>query len=217
MPHICPLPGILQELTDSLIELTLDSIFETDEDYNYIMADPESANCMLNVSATLVREQRNKIQASLERQLEDMSLLSQSLEMVREVLDVMRRHTFSPSCVTGIMHMRFCSLCGGYGNFRPCLFLCINTLQGCFADLAELHSDFTKLTSLMQELSDDLVRELSPEIFTHSYMNQFVLIVQELRGKQDDLTDAVSEAVIVVRAVHTEPWLCSYHAIALLL
>lgn len=192
MPHICPLPGILQELTESLIQLTLDNIFDTDEDYNSIMADPESAKCMLNVSAALVQEQHEKIQSSLETQLEEMSLLSQSLGLGREVLDVMKRYTFSSSCLTGIMRMRYCPVCGGFGNFRPCLFLCINTLQGCFADLAEMHSSFTGFTSAMEKLMDGLEDQFSPIFLGQSYLNQFVLMIQELGKKQDDLTEAVS-------------------------
>ncbi len=201
--HICPLPGILQELTTSLTQLTLDSIFDTDDDYNTIMANPTSAQCMLNMSLALVEEQRNEIQSSLERQLEEMSLLSQSFGLSREVLDVMRHYTFSPSCVAGLVNMRYCPLCAGYGEFRPCLYMCINTLQGCFADMAEMHSDFTQLNSAMEKLAEGLINEFSPEIFTQSYMNQFVVMVQELRKKQEDLTEAVS-------SYNCASHLCSY-------
>ena len=190
--HICPLPGILQELTSALIQAALDHIFDTDEDYSYIMADPESVVCMVNVSAEIVQEQRSKIQSSLERQLEEMSLFSQSLDVVRGVMDVMRHYSLSPSCGTSLMRMRYCSLCGGYGAFRPCLFMCINTLRGCFADLAEIHSNFVGLTAAMQELANDLEDEFAPNIFEQSYMNQFVLMMQELRANEDELRESVS-------------------------
>lgn len=191
MPHLCPLPGILNELTNTLIQLTLDDMFDMNENYNFIMSDPESAACMLNVSTTLVQDQLGKIQSSLEKQLEEMSLLSQSLSLSREVLNVMRRYSFTPSCITALMRMRYCPICSGYGKFRPCLYLCINTLQGCFADLAEMKFSFLELVSSMEELSDSLVDDFSPEVITKSYFNQFVLMIQALGGKHDILNEAV--------------------------
>ena len=192
MPHFCSLPGILQELTENLVQLTLDNMFDMNEDYNYIMNDPDSSRCLLNASMSFIQEQSSAIQSSLENHLEDMSLMSQSLEVARQVLDVMRHYTFTSSCERGLVHMRYCSICGGYGNFRPCLSMCTNTLKGCFADLAEMHSGFTRLIAAMQEVSDDLLNQLSPEHFTDSYMNQFVVMIEELMKKEDDLTEAVS-------------------------
>ena len=191
-PDICHLPHVLQAQIDTLVELTLESIFEGDEIYGNITMEPASFECILNVSASLLTTQRHAVTSSLSRLLQDLSLFSQSLRLAQDVLSTIRHYTLSEQCVNAVTRMSYCPLCGGYGSFKPCLFFCINTLNGCFADLAEISGNFTGLLTRLRTLSEDLVRELEVDNFKKAYLRQFVLMVRELQDKREVLSNAVS-------------------------
>lgn len=192
VPNICPLPQLLETQTQTLIRLTLDSMFEGDEAYQNISAYPAAVKCMTNISTQLIQNHHKRITSALERQLQDLTLFSHSMKLTHEVLNAIRHHKLSRSCVTAITRMTYCGTCGGYGNFKPCLFMCINTLRGCFADLAEIQPDFVGLTAALRSLSKDLVKQLAPLSFVSSYLNQFVMMIEELRDQEDVLREAVS-------------------------
>lgn len=191
-PNICQLPDVLQTQIEDLIELTLNGIFEGDMLYNNITEDPLSKNCILNVSASLVRDHQKRISSSLERLLQDLSIFTQSLRLSDKVLSTIRRYTFSDPCISALTRMSYCSRCGGYSDFKPCLFYCINTLTGCFADLAEIKANFSGLLSGLRTLSRDLMRELEPGNFQNSYLTPFVSMAEELQGRRGELREAVS-------------------------
>lgn len=191
-PNICQLPEVLQTQIQTLIQHTLSGIFEGDALYGNISTDTPSLDCILNVSTSLVTSHQKRISSSLEVLLQDLSLFSQSLRLTHDVLNTIRQYSLSDTCVSAITRMSYCRRCGGYGDFKPCLFLCMNTLTGCFADLAEISTDFSGLLTALRTLSRDLVRELEQENFRSTYLRPFESIAQELQEKKEVLREAVS-------------------------
>lgn len=188
----CPLPQLLKEQTDNLIELTLMELFKDDSNFGIMLGDPVSMECMRNASTTLVQKYITELRGSLERQLHDLGLFVRSTKLASHVLNVIRHHHFSESCTTAITRMQYCALCGSYGRFSPCLYMCINTLRGCFADLVELHVPFHRFTLLLRSLSKSLVAELTPDTFISAHLSQFVTIVEHLQEKEGTLREQVS-------------------------
>ena len=189
---ICPLPHLLTTQTQILIELKLKQLFKDDSDFGIMLKDSVSLQCMKNVSATMTQNIFKELHESLQRQLHDFGLFVQSTKLARNVLNVIRHHHLSESCITAITRMQYCSLCGAYGRFSPCRFMCINTLRGCFADLAELHEHFHRLTSFLRSLSTSLIAELKPETFINANLRHLVLIVDHLQEKEGALREQVS-------------------------
>lgn len=192
VPDICRLPDLLNSQTEVLIDLMLTNILGGDEEYSHILEDPESMRCARNISSSLIVKKQRRLLADLQKHLLDLKLLSQSLKLAHETIETMRHHSLSQSCITALTRMRYCPLCGGYTKFKPCLFMCINTLRGCFADLAEIQSDFIGLISASRVLSEDIIKEMGPETFEKSYFNHFALMMQELREREEYLQETVS-------------------------
>ena len=192
VPDICPLPDLLDELTQTLVELVVNSTLAEDEEYDIILRDSNATKCAVNVSISLIEHHQTRMMQAMLKHLEDLRLFSQSLSLSHEVMDTIRHYSMSQSCAIAITRMKHCSICGGYGNFKPCLFKCINTMRGCFADLAEIHGDFSGLLTSLRTLSVELIAEMAPETFDKSYLNNFVLMVQELGTQKESIKEIVS-------------------------
>ena len=191
-PDLCSLPLKLESQVRTLVEATLSGIFEGDHIYGNLTSDPTALKCLVNVSESLVQPQQRRLTSSFLRLLQDLSLFSESLTRTRQVLQVLRHYTLSDTCVAAITRMTYCPMCAGYGNFKPCQRFCINTLRGCFADLAEVQLHFGRLMAALRVLSKDLIRELAPENFAASYLSPFVSMAEELREREGVLREAVS-------------------------
>ena len=191
VPDICPLPRLVNAQTRTLIKLTLFKMFGNDRDLSQLFENPTSLECMKNNSFLLIEKYHKEILSSLERELHTMGVLVRSLKMAHQFQNRIQFHTFSRSCITAITRMRYCAVCGGSGKFSPCLYTCLNTLQGCFVDLVEMHGDFVQFTSALRTLSRSLIAEFTQEKFIDGYLGHFVSIVDELRGKEDLLKEIV--------------------------
>lgn len=203
VPDICRLPDLVASQTQTLVEITLNSLFQDDEEYHHVLWDPESMKCAKNISISLVGEHQARILSVMQKHLLDLSLLSQSFRLAHNVISTIRRHSFSRSCIVSLTRMRYCPLCAGYG-VKPCLFKCINTLRGCFADLAEVHSDFLGLISSLRVLSQDLIKEMRPNTFEDSYFNHFVSMVQDLWAQREFLKETVSRPTSMLATLNLE-------------
>lgn len=192
----CPLPQLLREQTQTIIELALTQLFKDDTDFGTMIEDPVSMECMKNVSSTLVQSYHMELRGSLEKQLHDLGLFVRATKLASHVLNVIRRYHLSESCTTAITRMQYCALCGSYGRFSPCLYMCINTLRGCFADLAELHAPFHRFTSLLRTLTKSLISDLKPDAFINAHLGLFASMVNHLQDKEGMLREQVSQKII---------------------
>ena len=188
VPNICPLRGLVEAQTKTLVRLTLENIFKND----IAVLGNSVLDCMANISMPLIEKYHNDIVNSIETQLYEMGVLIQSLKLAHYIFITIKSYSLSHSCISAITRMKYCAMCGGYDRFSPCLYMCLNTLQGCFADLAELHSGFIALVTNLRVLSQNLVAELRPEAFIDSHLSHFVSIVERLKEKEDYLIEVVS-------------------------
>ena len=77
--------------------------------------------------------------------------MEQSLRAADAVLQQTRQHQFlaTTPCTNAIMRKYHCGLCSGHVTTTSCDGNCINTLRGCFADIAEVRP-------LIKDFSDQL-------------------------------------------------------------
>lgn len=192
VPDICPLPDLLFSQTRMVIELALYRIFMSDSEFGYMLEDPVSLDCMRNASFPLVEKFHKELKTSLERKLYDMSVLVSSFKLASHILEKIQAYYLHPSCVVALTRMNYCPLCAGYSRFSPCIYLCINTLRGCFADVAELHPTYTEFITSLRVLAHELLEEFTPTAFITDHLNYFVEMINELLEKEDVLREAVS-------------------------
>ena len=53
----------------------------------------------------------------------------------------------SEACVDAVTRTRFCSHCNNAQYIKPCQNLCLNTMRGCLASLAEVNPDWNAYIS----------------------------------------------------------------------
>ena len=188
----CPLQQLVKDQLESLVKVALGQIFANNDEFSGMLEDPISNDCMKNTTMELVKDYYLDILSSMQKQLHDLGQFVRALKMAGHALNVIRSHALSESCITGIIRMQYCSMCGGYGRFSPCLNLCVNTLRGCFADLAEIHGPFKHFTTLLRTLSKGLIEDFKPDNFVDKYLKHFVGVVNYLKQNQDALEERVS-------------------------
>ena len=75
------------------------------------------------------------------------------------IIEFMSSYRAPPHCVKGLMGMTFCSTCTHGITPRimtPCHNLCVNTMQGCLVDLADLNLSVKHMTSLLDRMKSKL-------------------------------------------------------------
>ena len=184
---LCPLEGHLRSQMEKLVEYVY--LGQTKKAINET-SDPELQMCFNNVSNAFVSSYLKDVQDPLEIQLTDLKLFVASVNMAEHITKVVKTHSFSPSCISALMRLKYCAYCGGYGQFRPCLFFCINTFRGCLADLAELHEDYSDFMTALRVFSNGLIPQLEPQAFISESLRHFVTLARALRST--DLESMVS-------------------------
>lgn len=187
----CPLQQLLRDSLDGLTEVTLAHIFRDNSELTSMLEDPISLNCMKNTTLELVQEYYMDIFQPMQRQLHDLGQFVRALKVADHALKTIRGHSLSESCVAATIRMQYCPLCSGYGRFKPCLSMCINTLRGCFADLAEIHGPFTAFVKHLRTLSVSLIEDFRPDNFVDKYLKQIVGLVAYLKHNEDMLESKV--------------------------
>ncbi|CAD5231107.1 unnamed protein product [Bursaphelenchus okinawaensis] len=62
-----------------------------------------------------------------------------------------------PECVNKLVHMKQCHVCSGINvKTKPCMGFCLNVLNGCFAEVAEIEPQWTGLMETLQLISSRL-------------------------------------------------------------
>ena len=188
-PDLCPLP---EQIRLQMQELFTAVYFA--QGGSEIGNDTQRQQCFGNISASFVHSYQQDVLSSLEKSLSDLKLFLNSLTIVEEVVSTVRTHTFTPSCVSALTKLKYCAMCSGYLKFSPCLFLCLNTLRGCVADIAELQHNFGTLLAELTTFADYLAPELQPETIISTSFRSFVDLASELA--KTDLKTLVSEWVL---------------------
>ena len=188
----CPLEQILQQQLQGLMDITLRYIFSDNEELMGLLDDSISLECMRNTTLELIKDYHSDVLPPMERQLHDLGQFVRALKYADYVRNMIRLHDFSDSCMTALVRMQYCSVCGGYGRFRPCLNLCMNTLRGCFADVVEVQQPFLKFTKLLRTLSVSIINDFKPDRFVDKNLKQLVGMVEYLKENENALEKKVS-------------------------
>ena len=169
----------------------METVHDGDSEYNHENINPKYLACLKNISQPYVSDYTNEISATIGKLLADFKVYVTSLKLAQKVVSIVKNYRFTPACLTALTRMKHCSFCGGYKNFKPCLNLCMNTLRGCFADVAELDESFKNFTVVLKALSKELDSELQPDVFVANQMRRFVTMVEEVK-RQNSLDYLVS-------------------------
>lgn len=145
--------------------------------------DVQKYPCFVNITRSLTSTYLQDLFTALETQLYKIRVLVQSVQVTEEIVGVLRRHTFSPACLNALIRLKHCSYCGGFKQFKPCLYFCVNTLQGCFADVAELRPAFNGLLSSLKMASGRFSSQLQPEAFIQNALHHFVAMARSLKSR----------------------------------
>lgn len=72
-----------------------------------------------------------------------------------KIIEFLSSYRASPTCLKGLMLMTFCSICTQV-TMTPCHNLCLNTIQGCLVDFADLNLSVTKLVMSLEKIKSQL-------------------------------------------------------------
>ncbi|CAD5233244.1 unnamed protein product [Bursaphelenchus xylophilus] len=99
-----------------------------------------------------------KLAIILERMFLGWKFVTSSLEKASELLiRISDKMVLQKECVSKLIAMRQCHVCSGAGpEAKPCMGYCLNVLNGCFAEIAEIEPQWTGLMGTLQLLSNRL-------------------------------------------------------------
>ena len=183
-PDLCHLRGLVRSQVEGILIsafLHMETVHDGDSEYNRETINPKYLACLKNISQPYVSDYTNEISATIGKLFADFKVYVTSLKLAQKVITTVKNYQFTPACLTALTRIKHCSYCGGYKLFKPCLNLCLNTLRGCFSDVAELDESFKNFTVLFKTLSKELDSELQPEAFVANQMRRFVTIVEEVK------------------------------------
>ena len=180
---LCDLPLYLGSVMNDIF----DSVYGGQQGDSLQDTHPE---CYHNVSTQIMETTYEELFVKLERQLYNLDLIYRAMFISEEVLESIKRHRLSPECTKPLTQLQNCGQCTGYYKFKPCLFYCMNVFRGCFADVADIHQEFTLLTRALSDIPDDILGTFQPHIFIRDSLVYLVHLFEDLLER--DLKTEVS-------------------------
>ena len=189
-PDICQ----LQQLIPSTIEEIVDVVFMSlvDKRENLFGNNEEQRECLMNATKPFMRADTNAITNILGRMLYDYREFVNTIYLAETVINQVKWHTFSPSCISALIRMKFCAICGGYTEHPSCLNLCMNTFRGCMADVAEMHVELAKLIKLLRKHTVDILPGFQVDAMMDG-LESIVTLIRNIVNNENELKTAVSE------------------------
>lgn len=132
--------------------------------------------------------------------LNNIRLISETFELVKSIVNDIRKHRWSYPCVKALFKINHCAYCTGYKDIYPCDGNCINTMRGCTSDMAELSPFIRQLRVTLKKLGQIAHREFHPIRLLQSTMIPLVQLMHHLR--QTDFKNIVSPI-----RIHIYEWL----------
>lgn len=191
-PDLCPLPLIITSQVDRIVEMLVMSFLDGDESvFGNTTSVEDRKLCVMNATKSFTQMDTNILINYIGHLLYDYRDLVETIYLTEKVIRRVQLHTTTPSCISAIARMKYCSICGGYIEHAPCLNLCINTFRGCLADVAEVHREFATLVKLLREHTVDILPDLKPRAMREGLSN-FVSLIGNLVMKKHKVIAAVS-------------------------
>ena len=183
-PDLCPLKSLVKSQVKKITHLVVERFVQSSVDFENVSQNVEQMECIENITESSMEDHVTDIMAAFGRQLYDLKLFIQGFQLAEEVIKTVKRHRFSSSCISALTRMKHCKICAGIIIFHPCNNLCLNTMSGCLADIAELEEDFGMMLSELKALAAHLETELSPDVFNDNLLEGFVNVVQDLKNTE---------------------------------
>ena len=202
-PDICPLQSIISSQIEKIVTTIFMSFIGDDDSVFGNVTSPEDRRvCLMNATRSFTQTDSSILINFLGRLLYDYKEFVKSVYFAERVIHKLRYHIFTPSCATALTRMKYCSYCGGFSIYPPCLNLCMNTFRGCLADVAEVNKEFKVLLKLMREHTIDVLPNLKIEAMRDGFAN-LVSLVRYLATSERELKAAVSQNLIIIIFTNT--------------
>ena len=172
----------LSDVIELLMEKEIEMAFVNQGNGRLQDYSPAWRRCFSNVSIGLVQPYKKAMMPRIEKQLADIALFVDALNTFRHTMKVVQDHSFSPTCIATLTRLKYCAYCGGYSEYKPCPFLCMNTFRGCVEDIARLNPSYKAFVTALTEFSHKLSNELQPEFLIQNSLSQLVLLAKHFSG-----------------------------------
>lgn len=96
------------------------------------------------------------IMEQLEPLLGRLGYLLRGYEYRNQIIEFMSSYHAPSHCVQALMRMTFCSICTRGTTPFPCHNLCLNTIQGCLVDFADLHQSAKDMINKLNRTQSQL-------------------------------------------------------------
>ena len=201
-PDICPLPQLISTQIEKIVDTVFMSLVDEGENlFGNITTDEERRECLTNATKSFTQADTAVVTNFLGRLLYDYREFVKTIFLAETVINRVKLHTFSPSCITALTRTRFCAICAGYAEHFPCLNLCMNAFRGCVADVAEMHGDFAKLIKLLREHAVDILPSFKLETVMDG-LDSIVSLIRNVVNNEHDLKTAVSQIKHIISQVY---------------
>ena len=204
-PDICQLQQLVPSTVEKIVDVVFMSLVDERENlFGNTTSEEEQRECVLNATKSFTQADTNTIMNFLGRLLYDYREFVKTIYLAETVIDQVKWHTFSPSCISALARMKFCAICGGYTDHPPCLNLCMNTFRGCMADVAEMHVEVAKLIKLLREHTVDILPSFQVEAMMEG-LESIVALIRNLVNNEHELKTAVSSQYYVITTIPSPP------------
>ena len=192
-PDICQLQQLIPSTVENIIDIVFMGLIDEGENlFGNITSDEERRECLMNATKSFTQTDTAAITNFLGRLLYDYREFVKTIYLAETVIDKVKWHTFSSSCISALARMKFCAICGGYAEHPPCLNLCMNTFRGCVADVAEMHVEFAKLIKLLREHTVDILPSFRVDAMMDG-LESITSLIRNIITNEHDLKTAVSQ------------------------
>ena len=135
--------------------------------------------------------------------LNDLRLFNHAFLLAEQILHTVAGHKYPEECLRALPDLQHCAYCGGYSNPKPCLNFCLNTMRGCFANVAALKSDFNRLTTLLSSYADNIIAaQWQPNTLVDAHLSTFITAAQSMLKTNLTLMVSVNKHTCTFTYIH---------------
>ncbi len=184
-PDLCPLHWNVRQLVENILLTSLaNKVLTRDDEDNDVALESiseEQMTCLKNLSSSYIADFTIEAASNIQRFLFDYKVYVRSLQLANKVITTAKLHRFSPPCMIALTKLKHCAFCGGFSKFPPCLNLCLNTLQGCMADVFELHNDFGNFVGSFKKLSQEIDSSFEADSLVTNQLQRFITMIPDFQ------------------------------------
>ncbi|XP_028400982.1 glypican-1-like [Dendronephthya gigantea] len=121
-----------------------------------------------------------KLTAVLMKKLLPVQRFLRSLQTIRNILGAIDNIELSEECSSALVKMRYCSLCDGFSNVKPCLNYCVDVVSVCLEPYSRVEGKWSSFIGKLDNLRDPLAKSLDASDMFSSF--------------QESLSESISHA-----------------------